>query len=104
VKIDFGVVEARDSVLVQYREKPVFHFDVSMGVNVFKKQHVAPYLDSGQFLDIPNLLMKMSDDGKTVRCFRAPCEWLDIGRIEDYEAATGIFQSRRCEFLPEDRG
>lgn len=104
VKVDFGVIEAQDNVLVQYKEKPVFHFDVSMGVNVLKKRDVAPYLLPGEYLDIPNLLMKMRDDGKTVRCFRTPCEWLDIGRVEDYEAASGIFEANRSAFLPDELG
>lgn len=103
VKIDFGVIETKDGMLAEYKEKPVFHFDVSMGVNVLKKRDVAPYLASGNFLDIPDLLIKMRDDGKAVRCFRAPCKWLDIGRIEDYEAATGIFEAHRAEFLPLDQ-
>ena len=28
--------------------------------------------------------------------------WLDIGRIDDYEAATGILEAHRSKFLPGD--
>ena len=31
-KIDFGVLETNESRIVDYIEKPVYHFDVSMGV------------------------------------------------------------------------
>ena len=103
VKVDFGVVETHGGELANYREKPVLQFDVSMGVNILKKREVAPYLQPGRYLDIPDLMMRMRNDGKKVRCFRAPCIWLDIGRIDDYEAATEILESHRSEFLPEDR-
>jgi NDP-sugar pyrophosphorylase family protein len=101
VKIDFGVVETESGNLARYREKPTLHFDVSMGINILNKKDVSPYLSPGRYLDIPDLMMKLRYDGKLVRCFRAPCEWLDIGRIDDYESATEIFQSRKSEFLPD---
>ena len=102
VKVDFGVIETQGEELSKYREKPVLQFDVSMGVNILKKRDVAPYLQPGRYLDIPDLMMRMRNDGKKVRCFRSPCIWLDIGRIDDYEAATEILESHRSEFLPED--
>jgi len=102
VKIDFGVIEAdNEGKLVRYREKPVYHLDVSMGVNVMNKKTVAPYLKAGEYLDIPQLMMQLCDDGHKVHCFTEDCFWLDIGRIDDYETATGIFESRIKEFLPE---
>jgi NDP-mannose synthase len=101
VKIDFGVIETEGDEVAKYTEKPTFHFDVSMGVNVFKKRDLKPFLVPGEYLDIPDLLMRMRGDGKLVRCFRSNCQWLDIGRIDDYEAASGVFEARRTEFLPD---
>jgi len=103
VKIDFGVVETEGSDLARYREKPVFRFDVSMGVNVMKRNEVSRLLTPGAYLDIPDLMMKLRDSGKPVRCYRADCRWLDIGRVDDYEAATSIFDEHRAEFLPPDQ-
>jgi NDP-sugar pyrophosphorylase family protein len=34
-----------------------------------------------------------------VHCYRQPCEWLDIGRHDDYATANEIFESRRHAFL-----
>ncbi len=102
VKIDFGVIETdSDSKLVRYMEKPTYNFDVSMGVNVMNKKAVKPYLKAGDYLDMPQLMMRLHDDGHPVYCYNEVCFWLDIGRIDDYQAATGIFESRLKEFLPE---
>ena len=39
VNIDFGVLEQNaDHKIIAFREKPTFHFDVSMGIYVFSKK------------------------------------------------------------------
>lgn len=102
VKIDFGVLETGEGdSLLGYKEKPVFQFDVSMGVNALNKERVKPYLTPGRRLDIPDLMMELVKDGHAVLCYREPCFWLDIGRIEDYQTALEIFESRSSEFLPK---
>ena len=102
VKIDFGVVETTpDGALSRYIEKPVYKFDVSMGVNVLNRDAIRPFLTAGEHLDIPQLMMNLRDGGKLVNCYREPCYWLDIGRLDDYQTAADIFESRKAEFLPE---
>lgn len=102
VPIDFGVVETGEgSTLERYIEKPVYRFDVSMGINVLKSEAIRPYLRAGEPLDLPTLMMKLRDSGRIVHCFRDPCYWLDIGRVDDYQTANEIFESRRAEFLPD---
>ncbi|MGH6890781.1 MAG: sugar phosphate nucleotidyltransferase [Dongiaceae bacterium] len=101
VEIDFGVIKAdAHGRLADYIEKPIYQFDVSMGVNALNVSAVRKYLTAGVHLDIPGLMMKMKTDGLTVNCFTEPCYWLDIGRIDDYETANEIFESRKAEFLP----
>jgi len=104
VKIDFGVIETdKNNKLVHYREKPVYNFDVSMGVNVMNKKIVSQYLVPGEYLDIPDLMIKLHNDGHLVYCYSEPCYWLDIGRIDDYKVATEIFESKKSEFIPKTR-
>lgn len=101
VKIDFGVLETDDQGrLARYIEKPTYKFQVSMGVNVLNKAKVSRFLETGKYLDIPDLMTRLKDQGETVLCHREPCYWLDIGRIDDYQTANDIFESRRTEFLP----
>ena len=103
VKIDFGVIGMDDQGRLQkYTEKPVYHFDVSMGVNVLNKQLVAPYLKPGIYLDIPDLMMQLANDGYPVHCYREPCYWLDIGRVDDYQVAVNKFVENPEQFIPAD--
>lgn len=102
VRIDFGVIESdEDNQLVRYVEKPTYHFDVSMGVYVLNKNAIAPFLKAGEYLDIPDLMVQLRKEGHPVLCYREPCYWLDIGRLDDYRAATEVFESRQAEFLPD---
>lgn len=102
VQIDFGVIQSdSQNKLLSYTEKPVLDFDVSMGVNVFNKRAVERYLRSGGYLDIPELMIRLYQDGLPVHCYRETCYWLDLGRLDDYQIASEIFESRKAEFLPE---
>jgi len=103
VKIDFGVIESdEDHRLVRYIEKPTYSFQVSMGVNVLNKRAVVPYLQRDVPLDLPDLMMRLHQDGLKVSCFSEASYWLDIGRIDDYQTASEIFETRKAEFLPEE--
>jgi NDP-sugar pyrophosphorylase family protein len=99
VKIDFGVVDSGPGGEFQaFREKPTFHFDVSMGVNVIGAgalKHVIP----GQRLDMPDLVLKVHQTGGKVACFRQACRWLDIGRLDDYALAQEEFERDEKAYL-----
>jgi len=99
VKIDFGVLDINNKgELHNYREKPTFRYLVSMGVNVFNMS-VLEFIPSGQYLDMPELMMNLRNAGRTVLTYRSNCEWLDIGRADDYETAIEEFQRSRNKYL-----
>jgi NDP-sugar pyrophosphorylase family protein len=103
VKVDFGVVEHdAEGRLLRYVEKPRYQFDVSMGIYVLKKSCIARHVERGERLDLPDLMQILTKEGQSVRCFEQECTWLDIGRVDDYQEATEIFESRRHDFLPDD--
>ena len=74
-----------------------------MGINALNRSAVASHLEKGGRLDLPDLMMRLHGEGKPVLCHREPCYWLDIGRVDDYQAAADVFAERRSEFLPNDR-
>ena len=101
VKIDFGVLElGSKGELLQYKEKPKLEFLVSMGVNAFHKS-VLEFIPKGRYLDIPTLMMNLKNAGKQVLAYRSECQWLDIGRPDDYENALEIFEQNRHLYLKE---
>jgi len=98
VKMELGVLETNcTGELTAYREKPLFSFDVSMGVYVYEPR-VLQYIPKGLYLDFPNLVMRLLDRGEKVVGFQSQDYWLDIGRREDYELAQQEFHSRAAEF------
>lgn len=98
VQIDLGVLETNDShELVAYREKPRYSFDVSMGVYVYEPG-VLRYIAKDEYLDFPDLVIRLLDCGEKVVGFHSEDFWFDIGRREDYELAQQEFQARAAAF------
>ena len=99
VDVDFGVLElSSKGELLSYKEKPRFEYLVSMGVNVFKKS-VLKFIPIDEYLDMPTLMMKLKKEGKSLLSFRSECEWLDIGRPDDYEKAVAEFEKSKKKYL-----
>lgn len=99
-KIDFGLIEfdARDR-LCAYREKPTSKYYVSMGVYILQREAVRPHVSEVDYLDMPNLLLKIKASNGSVVCFRDDCIWLDIGRPDDFALAQQMFEQDRDTFL-----
>ena len=103
VKIDFGVLElGSKGELIQYKEKPKYEFIVSMGVNVFHRS-VLDYIPKSKYLDIPALMMNLKNAGKQVLTYRSQCQWLDIGRPDDYEKAIELFEQSKGQYLKAEK-
>jgi NDP-sugar pyrophosphorylase family protein len=100
VKIDLGVLglDAQNRVC-DYTEKPVLHYDVSMGIYAFDKR-VIEFIPDKAYFDFPSLILRLIEQGQTVKSFPFDGLWLDIGRPEDYEEANSTFDNNRSEFLP----
>lgn len=99
VSIDFGVIDSNDNGLFEgYREKPVFHFEVSMGIYILSRD-VYKSVEPGKYLDMPDLIKRTHANGGRVNCYREDCRWLDIGRMDDYALAQEEFSNNESLFL-----
>jgi NDP-mannose synthase len=98
VKIDLGVLETNGDVFDDYIEKPTYNFTVSMGIYVFNKS-IVQYLEKGTPLDIPDLILKLKENKEEICCYKGDYDWLDIGRVDDYEMATKIFKEQKSKYL-----
>jgi NDP-sugar pyrophosphorylase family protein len=104
VKIDLGVMEVDgQSRVVAYSEKPVLRYRVSMGIYVYEPA-VLRYIPPGQYLDFPNLVLRLLAGGERVNAYPSDDFWLDIGRHEDYARATEEFEKRRADFHVDSVG
>jgi len=100
VKIDFGVLQLNGSSSVTgYLEKPMLEYMVSMGMYVFEPDVVA-YVPKRQYLDFPDLILKLIAAGEKVVAYPFDGYWQDLGRPDDYEQAANDFDGMRSQFLP----
>ena len=94
VKIDLGVLELGEDFQVEgYHEKPETTYDVSMGIYVYEPR-VLPFVEPGQYLDFPDLVLKLIAAGERVCAFPTDCLWLDIGRPDDYAKAQEMIADK----------
>ena len=91
---DFGVLKLDGGVVVGFEEKPVFHFDVSMGVYCISRS-VIGRLKKGAPYGFDNLMVDGIRDGLRLEALPFDGFWLDIGRPEDYELANQEFARLR---------
>jgi NDP-sugar pyrophosphorylase family protein len=100
VHIDYGVVRSTpDGLLDGYDEKPTIEYGVSMGINVLSRDALRFLPPTGRF-DMPDLMKAIAGAGHPVACYRTSAYWQDIGRMDDYAAASQDFTDNPGRFLP----
>lgn len=99
VKIDLGVLKVESGTLADYIEKPEYSFTVSTGIYACKRDALSAIPETGRF-DMPQLVLALKESGRRVGVYSGDFEWLDIGRLDDYETAVALFEEKRDEYLP----
>jgi NDP-sugar pyrophosphorylase family protein len=93
VKIDFGVLEYdANGKLNKYQEKPVYDFDVSMGIYCMNRS-VVDALPRGMKYGFDNLMVDGISHRQRIRICPFSGYWLDIGRPDDYQYANENFEA-----------
>lgn len=99
VKIDLGVIKVSENFdFEDYIEKPVYNFEVSMGINVFNPR-IKKYIKKNEYLDMPTLIKRLFSNKEKIICYKEKCKWLDIGREFDYNVATEEFKNNSHEYV-----
>ncbi|MFC1878364.1 sugar phosphate nucleotidyltransferase [Chloroflexota bacterium] len=102
VNVDLGVLQLNSSdELTGYIEKPTYDFFVSMGIYVFEPR-VLEYIPYNQYLDFPNLVLKLIENGERVMGYKFDGYWQDLGRPDDYEQAIQDFEKIRAQILGQE--
>ena len=103
VHIDLGVVQSNDDhTITGYIEKPTYDYTVSMGIYVFEPR-VLEYIPKNQYLDFPDLVLKLIAAGERIITYPFGGYWMDLGHPDDYKQANEDFNSMKLQFLPEDQ-
>ena len=82
----FGVVIKEGEHFKGIEEKPVFKFEISAGIYVFRTKRLAQYFDLrqhlGDELDMPDLLVGLRKSGFTIGMHMHRGYWRDVGTPE----------------------
>jgi NDP-sugar pyrophosphorylase family protein len=88
-KLDFGVIEQTDNRVHGFKEKPLLVNMMSMGVYCMEPR-VLDYIPEGVPFGFDNLIHTLLARGLPAFTFPHDGLWLDIGRIEDFQAAQEL--------------
>lgn len=100
MKIDFGLIEIdENNRMAAYKEKPSSSYNVSMGIYILQRDAIRNHVVYNNYLDMPDLLLKMKAAGANVSCYSNESVWLDIGRPDDFAKAQELFETDRELFL-----
>lgn len=96
-KIDFGVLKFdNNNLLTEFREKPSYDFDVSMGIYCINRT-VIEKLPRGEKYGFDNLMLDGIQNGDQIWINQFSGMWLDIGRPEDYQYADEHYSEIKKE-------
>ena len=97
-KIDYGVLNCdSDNFLNGFVEKPLYEFNVSMGIYMLNKK-IIDFIPN-EFFGFDTLMKKLLQSGHKVKVDQFNDYWLDIGRPDDYMKAIEDFESMKHIFL-----
>jgi NDP-sugar pyrophosphorylase family protein len=99
VHVDLGVIQFNgNQEIVGYIEKPTYTYQVSMGIYIFEPR-VLEYIERNQYLDFPDLVLRLLAGGDRVVGYPFEGYWQDLGRADDYERAVDEFPELRNQIL-----
>lgn len=90
VKVDLGVLQGDNGLMVGFREKPTMKFTVSMGIYCMEPDILSLIPDNVPF-GFDDLMYAMMEREMPVHMYRHEGLWLDIGREEDFMYAQERF-------------
>jgi NDP-sugar pyrophosphorylase family protein len=99
VDIDFGVLEHDPDLMIHtFKEKPVFHFEVSMGVYILNRE-ILKCVPQDKPFGFDQLMYALTAKKAAVYSYPHKGYWLDIGRQDDYEKSIQEFEQHMDRYL-----
>lgn len=91
-KVDYGVLEIdSNNKLVNFVEKPINQYKVSMGVYMANKK-ILDFIPENQLYGFDHLMLDLIKNRKPATIKIHSGYWLDIGRPDDYEKACNDYE------------
>ena len=99
IKSEFGVLKIdNNNTLIDFEEKPIQRYDVSMGVYMVSKR-VLQDIPQDAFYGFDHLMADLIKNKQKPKIKKFSGYWLDIGRPDDYKQAIDEFEKLKEWFL-----
>lgn len=99
-QLESGVVEVDEEGRVSgFREKPVSHHRICIGIYAVEPRARA-LVTPNQHLDMPDLIVRLVNDGENVVAYDHMGTWIDIGRPDDLARAQQFVESLQADEAP----
>jgi len=89
-QVPYGVVKVDQHRMVNIEEKPVHKFFVNAGIYVLNPQ-VINVIPKNNYCDMPAVFEQLAQEEHDCAAFPIREYWLDIGRMDDFDRASGEF-------------
>ena len=87
-KIHLGVVDlSEDGDVVDFREKPLYHFKAFMGVSAYSKR-ILDFIPKGKAFGLDDMIYSLLDAEERIQGFLFNGLYFDVGRPDLYEKAA----------------
>ena len=98
-KSEYGVLGLNDDLkLTKFQEKPKLIYNVSMGVYAANKK-ILDLIPENTSYGFDHLMLELINRKNYASIEKFSGYWLDIGRPDDYEIATEVFEKQKSLFL-----
>ena len=98
VNVDLGVLETEDGRVIEFREKPTLHYQVSMGIYCMEPG-ILELIPKGIPFGFDNLMHIMLEQNLPVHVHHHDGQWMDIGRPSDFQKAQDKFEADQSKFM-----
>ena len=83
-KIEHGVLKLKKNNLIDFKEKPIFEFDVNTGIYLINR-NLFKYIPKNKNYDMNSFIKKIiKKDNINMGVYEIFSDWADIGKISDF--------------------
>ena len=89
VSVPFAIMRMKGRKVMSLEEKPTYNYFANGGVYIMKTR-LLDRIIKGEYLDAPDFITSLINDGKNVGSFHIEGTWIDIGSPDDYRLANEL--------------
>ena len=93
VSVPFAIMRMKKNWVEAIEEKPTFNYFANGGVYMMKRSLIE-MIPKDKYLDAPDFISAVIEEGGKVGCYHLEGSWIDIGSPDDYRLACELMARR----------